>query len=150
MASSRGRAVCGFDLRPLPCWDCGFDSRRCHRYLSLVTVVCCQVELSETSWFQSLVQSHPPECDGSVRSRNRNSGAANVPLGLSNRRKIKWMHIEPLEIKLIYNSCKHFFLLIPSFSRQFQEVYLSVRAISSCVMACFFLSRILEKGSHRL
>ena len=33
-------------LRPLACWDCGFESRMGHGYLSLVSVVCCQVEVS--------------------------------------------------------------------------------------------------------
>jgi hypothetical protein len=33
-------------LRPLPCWDCGFESRRGHGCLSLVSVGCCQVEVS--------------------------------------------------------------------------------------------------------
>ena len=33
-------------LRPLACWDCGFESRRGHGCLSLVCVVCCQVEVS--------------------------------------------------------------------------------------------------------
>jgi hypothetical protein len=37
------RAVKGVDLRPLACWDCGFDTRRGHGWLSVVSVVCCQV-----------------------------------------------------------------------------------------------------------
>jgi hypothetical protein len=51
------------DLRPLAYWDCGFESRREHVCLSLVTVVCCQVEVSDTSW--SLVQRSLTDCDGS-------------------------------------------------------------------------------------
>jgi hypothetical protein len=47
-------------LRPLACWDCGFESRLGHVCLSLVSVVCCQVEVSETGW--SLVQRSPTEC----------------------------------------------------------------------------------------
>jgi hypothetical protein len=36
-------------LRPLVFWDRGFESRRGHGYLySLVSVVCCQVEVSAT------------------------------------------------------------------------------------------------------
>jgi hypothetical protein len=30
-------------LRPLYCWDCGFESHRGHGCLSVVSVVCCQV-----------------------------------------------------------------------------------------------------------
>jgi hypothetical protein len=41
-------------------WDCGFESRRGHVYLSLVSVVCCQVEVSATG--RSLVQRSPTEC----------------------------------------------------------------------------------------
>jgi hypothetical protein len=35
-------------LRPLACWDCGFESRRKPGCRSLVSVVCCQVEVSAT------------------------------------------------------------------------------------------------------
>jgi hypothetical protein len=37
------RAVYGVGLGPLTCWDCGFESRRGHGCLSVVSVVCCQV-----------------------------------------------------------------------------------------------------------
>jgi hypothetical protein len=47
-------------LRPLAYWDCGFESRRGHGCLFLVSVVCCQVEVSATGW--SLVQRSPTEC----------------------------------------------------------------------------------------
>jgi len=39
----------------------GFESRRGHGYLSLVSVVYCQVEVSATG--RSLVQWRPSECD---------------------------------------------------------------------------------------
>ena len=48
--------VCG----PSLCWDCGFESRRGHGYLSLVSVVCCHVEMSATG--RSLVQRSATEC----------------------------------------------------------------------------------------
>jgi hypothetical protein len=35
-------------LRPLACWDCGFESRWGHGCLSFVSVVCCQVEVTAT------------------------------------------------------------------------------------------------------
>jgi hypothetical protein len=41
-----GRAVSGVGLRPLFCWDCEFESCRAHGCLSVVSVVCCQVEVS--------------------------------------------------------------------------------------------------------
>jgi hypothetical protein len=44
----------GVRLLPFACWDCGFETRRRHGCLCLVSVVCCQVEVSATSW--SLVQ----------------------------------------------------------------------------------------------
>jgi len=39
------RAVYDVGLRPLACWDCGFESLRTHGCLS-VSVTCCQVEFS--------------------------------------------------------------------------------------------------------
>ena len=47
----------GVGLRPLACWDCGFESHRGHGCLSVVSVVCCQVEVSATRW--SLIQRSP-------------------------------------------------------------------------------------------
>jgi len=38
-ADSIGRTSKGVGLRPLARWDCGYESRRMHRCLSLVTVV---------------------------------------------------------------------------------------------------------------
>ena len=46
VADSSGLAVSGVDLRPLACWDRGFETRRGHGCLSLIIVVCCQVEVS--------------------------------------------------------------------------------------------------------
>jgi hypothetical protein len=47
-------------LRPLAYWDYGFEFHLGHGCLSLVSVVCCQVEVSATDW--SLVQRSPTEC----------------------------------------------------------------------------------------
>jgi len=49
---------------PLACWDRGFESHRGHGYLSAVSVVCCQVEVSATSW--SLIQRSPTDCGASL------------------------------------------------------------------------------------
>ena len=45
---SSGRAVQGVGLRPLACWDCGFESHREHGCPYVVSVVCCRVEVSAT------------------------------------------------------------------------------------------------------
>jgi hypothetical protein len=43
---SSSRAVCGVDLQPFVCWDCGFESHRMIGRLSLVNFECCQMEVS--------------------------------------------------------------------------------------------------------
>jgi hypothetical protein len=48
IADSSGGAFYCVGLQPLVCWDCEFESRRGHGCLSLVNVVCCQVEVSAT------------------------------------------------------------------------------------------------------
>jgi hypothetical protein len=45
---------------PLACWDCGFEFHWGHGCLSVVSVVCWQVEVSASGW--SLVQRSPTEC----------------------------------------------------------------------------------------
>jgi hypothetical protein len=65
-ADSSGCAIQSLGLRPFACWDFRFESRRGHGGLSLVSVVCCWVQVSATG--RSLVQSSPtekgaPECD---------------------------------------------------------------------------------------
>ena len=62
-ADRNGHTVWGVGgLRPLACWDCGFEFRREHGYLSVVSVcvcVCGQVEVSASDW--SLIQRSPTE-----------------------------------------------------------------------------------------
>jgi hypothetical protein len=53
-------AALSLSLQLLACWDCGFEYRQGHGCLSLVSVVCCQVEVSATG--QSLDQKSPTEC----------------------------------------------------------------------------------------
>jgi hypothetical protein len=48
-------------MRPLACWTCGFESRWEYGCLSLVSVVCCQVEIFASGW--SLVQKSPADFD---------------------------------------------------------------------------------------
>jgi hypothetical protein len=59
-ADPSGCALEGVGLYLLACWDCGFKSHQGHGCLSIVSVVCCQVEVSVTDW--SLVQRSPTEC----------------------------------------------------------------------------------------
>jgi hypothetical protein len=59
-AGPRGRAVWGVGLWPPACWDYGFESLRWHGCISVVGVVCCQVEVSATG--RSLVLRSPTEC----------------------------------------------------------------------------------------
>jgi hypothetical protein len=47
-------------LRQLACWDCGFESRRGHGCLYLVSVMSCQLEVTAT--VRSLVQRSPTAC----------------------------------------------------------------------------------------
>jgi hypothetical protein len=47
-------------LRPLACWDCVFEPCRRHGCLSLVSVVCCEIEVSVLD--RSLVQRSPTDC----------------------------------------------------------------------------------------
>ena len=47
-AGPSGRVVYGLGLRPLACCDRGFESHWGHGCLSVVSVVCCQVEVSAT------------------------------------------------------------------------------------------------------
>ena len=60
-AGVSGRTVYGLGLWPLASWDCGFESHQGHGCLSVVSVVCCQVEVSASGW--SLVQRSPTYCD---------------------------------------------------------------------------------------
>ena len=63
-AGHSGRAVWGVGLQSLACWDWRVESHRGHACLSVVSVVCCQVEVSATSW--SLVQRSPTDCGVSL------------------------------------------------------------------------------------
>ena len=64
LAGPSGRAVSGVGLRSFARWDCGFESHRAHGCLSIVSVMCCKVEVSATGW--SLVQRSPTDCAASL------------------------------------------------------------------------------------
>ena len=64
VAGPSGRAVKGVGLRPLACWGRGFESQSGHGYLSVLSVVCCQVDVSATGL--SLVLRSPTNCGASL------------------------------------------------------------------------------------
>jgi hypothetical protein len=66
VSDSSGSAVKGVGLRPLACWDCGFDSRRQHASLSVVSVMFCQVEVSESGCGEN-------ECDREASTGKRST-----------------------------------------------------------------------------
>ena len=49
LADPSGRAVYGVGLQSFASWDCWFETRRGHGCLSLVSVVCRQVEVSASA-----------------------------------------------------------------------------------------------------
>ena len=59
MTDPGGHALKGVGLPPLACWDCGFESRRGHWLLFLVSDVYCHVEVSATG--RSLDQRSPTD-----------------------------------------------------------------------------------------
>jgi hypothetical protein len=67
-ADFSGLAVQGVGLQPLACCDRGFESRGRHGCLSVLSVVCCQVEVSALGW--SLVQRNPFGFGVSERDRD--------------------------------------------------------------------------------
>jgi hypothetical protein len=71
-------------LRPLACWDCGFESRRGYGCLSVMSVVFSQVEVFATG--KSLVLRSPTECAVSECDREASTMRRGSPghQGLSN------------------------------------------------------------------
>jgi hypothetical protein len=82
-AGPSGRAVSGVGLRPLACWDCGFESHRGHGCY-VVSVMCCQVEVCAKDW--SLVQRSPTDCGASffVIEKPRKRGSLSPLPGCEN------------------------------------------------------------------
>jgi len=95
-----------------PCWDCGFECHRRHGCLSLVSVGCCQVEVSKTG--RSLARRSPSVvCLSEITTTQQWGGLG--PLGLSN-------HGKKCYINLIF-----FFAIYSEFPRQRKsEMYFSV------------------------
>jgi len=75
--------------RPIACWDCGFESGWRFWCLSLVSVACCQVEVSTSGW--SFVQRTPTECgvsSGSDREARRGRPWPGIGWSATKRRYI--------------------------------------------------------------
>ena len=80
-ADLSGRAVECEGLRPIACWNCGFESRRGLGYLSLVCVVFCQTEVPAMGRFLPTVLCH---CKW---PRNLKNEAVLASVGLLRQRK---------------------------------------------------------------
>jgi hypothetical protein len=75
-------------------------SQRGHGCMSLVSVVCCQVEVSATGW--SLVQRSPTECRVSqmcVIVKPRRNEEAQAHIGLSSHKKTPHLNEECLYLE---------------------------------------------------
>ena len=66
--------------KAIACWDCGFESRQWHEYLSVVNVVCCQVQVSAAGHHSSRGVLPALGCH-CVSSRNVKNEAALVRVG---------------------------------------------------------------------
>jgi hypothetical protein len=72
-------------LRPLACWNGGFGSGQVYGCLSLVSVVCCQVEVSASGW--SLFQKSRTKC--AVTVCDREASIMRRPWTTGDRRNLK-------------------------------------------------------------
>jgi hypothetical protein len=74
------------DLRPFAYWDCGFESRRGYGCLSVVSVRCCQLEISASGRVDHSPREVLPgvACLGMIKEHLR--GGLD-PLGLSSHEK---------------------------------------------------------------
>ena len=120
----------GVGLRPLACWDWGFESRRWNGCLSLVTVVCYYVEVSATGW--SLVQRCPTDYSESFCVIYRGADKSLARPGRKQARK----HVRDardfnkIEMRAVI---KYIFLL----GKASKEIH----AILTGTLACFLPSR---------
>ena len=89
------RAVYGVGLQPFAFCGCGFKSLRRHECVSPVIVVCCQIEVSASSW--SLVQRIPTECDVSEYDLETREKKKILWL-LTGFKILKWMQAKAPEV----------------------------------------------------
>jgi len=80
VADRSGRAGLSVGLGPLACWDCGFESRLGHRFLSYEYCVLSEVSTTD----RSPVQRSPTEC-----------GTSECDRGTSERRPRPTRAVEP-------------------------------------------------------
>ena len=117
------------------CWDCGFESRREQGCLSLVSVLCCKLEVSAKS--RSLVQRIPTDCGVlSVTSKPQQWGLG--PLGLSSRKR-KWFVQKRLEEDAVSPSpaqiCKGEFCSAGYFPSSHERAQMSYKTLVPCAWA---------------
>jgi hypothetical protein len=94
-------------LRPLACWNCGFESRRGHGRLSVVSVVFCQVEASALGW--SFVQRSPTECGVSCVYLETSIMRRLWPTGGGGARVLR--HVKKKSVICLVISCRTAWLL---------------------------------------
>jgi hypothetical protein len=99
-------------------WNCGFKSRRGHEYLSVVSVVCCHVEVSATG--RSPVQRSPTDCG--------------ISLCVIYKPQIMRRSWPTVCQKKINNKClrdvdRHNFTLLPEERKVFRESFNSLRPL---------------------
>ena len=119
-------------LRPLVCWDCGFESYRRHGCLSVVSVVCCQVEVSATSW--SLVHTSATDCCVSCVIYKPREWGGPGPLGWGGcRSKIQKNAVSMVGLQVTYHLLNH--------QHRCDNLQFRILAISR-VVACRIMERL--------
>ena len=146
------RAVYGVGLRSLACWECGFESRLGHGCLSVVRVVCWQVDVSATGW--SLIKRSPTEFGASechfeasvMRKRWPTRGC------LRQGKKKKGAHFNNIEKSYVYKKTKkdsqtgdkHTFVPYAIFDVVTQNTAINWPAPQLCDASKYFMIRVNE------
>jgi hypothetical protein len=113
-----------------------------HGCLPLVSVVCCQVEVSATSW--SLVQRSPTDCGVSqmcVIVKTRRNEEAQAHIGLSSHKKKECLegHRHAQKLAGLHALCQ----FLSEFSNIWKEVEsIFLKSLTSNVMEIHFLKRV--------
>ena len=113
-----------------------------HGRLSVVSVVCCQVEVSATDW--SLVQRSPTDCGASlcVIKKPRKRGGYSPAIGLQNT-NLPWV-VAPVEKKSTYSS---FFSILSAYICMYKQKNNFLHIPCICLLRIGFISNCRAK--HR-
>jgi hypothetical protein len=116
-------------LQPLACWDCGFESRRGHGCLSVVSVACCQVEFSAAG--RSLVQRSPTDCGVSVCDQMNTNPLHLTWLG---RKRLDWERLR--EVLISWCICRT--------NEVYNAIFILISALWDRIVLspCFILQRL--------